>query len=252
MTGDLFVDQPGPDVASASQPRSRAAPLAERLRPSSLDEVVGQEQALAATGPLGAMVRSGRLRSLVLWGPPGCGKTSIARLLVAATGGQMLFLSAVTAGVADLRRTFDAADRIDANGGRPVLFIDEIHRFNRAQQDGLLARVEAGTITLVGATTENPSFALTSALVSRLDVVVLEPLDGAALGALLERAEARLGRPLPLDDTARDVLVGLADGDGRALLSLVEALLERGPDEPLDPAGVRALLARRRPRYDRG
>jgi putative ATPase len=214
-------------------------------------DVVGQDAALAPEGALGAMVRAGRLRSLVLWGPAGCGKTTIARLLVRETGGHLLFLSAVTAGVADLRRTFEAADKLRHAGEQPVLFIDEIHRFNKAQQDGLLARVEDGTITLVGATTENPSFALTSALLSRLEVVVLEALDPAALGVLVDRAADLLGRAMPLTAEARTALTALADGDGRYLATLIEALLEREPEAPLDERGLLARLQRRRPRYDR-
>ncbi len=247
MSGDLFADT----VATPPLPAA-LAPLAERLRPRALSDVVGQDALFGASGALGAMVDAGRLRSLVLWGPPGCGKTTIARLLVEAVGGRLSFLSAVTAGVADLRRTFDEADRWRRAGAQPVLFIDEIHRFNRAQQDGLLARVEDGTITLIGATTENPSFALTSALLSRLEVVVLAPLDLAALETLAARAEALLGTALPLEGEARALLLQLADGDGRYLATLIEALLERRPTAALDAAGLRALLQRRRPRYDRG
>ena len=251
MSGDLFA-QAAPAAAPEERPaRAETAPLAERLRPKRLQDVLGQEQALAADGALGAMVKAGRLRSLVLWGPPGCGKTTLARLLVVETGGHLLFLSAVTAGVAELRRTFEAADKLARAGARPILFIDEIHRFNKAQQDGLLARVEDGTITLLAATTENPSFALTSALLSRLEVVVLEPLSAGALEALVVRAEALLGRELPVDAAARATLVALADGDGRYLATLVEALLEREPEGVLDEAGLLARLARRRPRYDR-
>ncbi len=246
MSGDLFAGEPAPPQAVDD-----TAPLAERLRPSRLADVLGQDAVLAPGGALGAMVKAGRLRSLVLWGPPGCGKTTLARLLVRETGGHLLFLSAVTAGVAELRKTFAAADRLRAAGQRPLLFIDEIHRFNRAQQDGLLARVEDGTITLIGATTENPSFALTSALLSRLEVVVLQPLDDAALAELLARAEALIGRRLPLDDEARAALRTLADGDGRYLATLVEALLEREPEAPLDTPGLLQRLARRAPRYDR-
>ncbi|TVQ35283.1 MAG: replication-associated recombination protein A [Geminicoccaceae bacterium] len=233
-------------------PRPSAAPLAERLRPRRLDEVVGQDHLFGAAGALGAMVAGGRLRSLVLWGPPGCGKTTIARLLVEAVGARLLFLSAVTAGVADLRRVFEEADRWRRAGVQAVLFIDEIHRFNRAQQDGLLARVEDGTITLIGATTENPSFALTSALLSRLEVVVLQPLDTDALGRIVDRAETLLGASLPLQPAARALLVQLADGDGRYLATLIEALLERRPAEPLNATDLQALLQQRRPRYDRG
>ena len=249
MSGDLFADTTA--AAAAPATGTAPAPLAERLRPQRLADVVGQDAALAPEGALGAMVRAGRLRSLVLWGPAGCGKTTIARLLVRETGGHLLFLSAVTAGVADLRRTFEAADKLRHAGEQPVLFIDEIHRFNKAQQDGLLARVEDGTITLVGATTENPSFALTSALLSRLEVVVLEALDPAALGVLVDRAADLLGRAMPLTAEARTALTALADGDGRYLATLIEALLEREPEAPLDERGLLERLQRRRPRYDR-
>jgi putative ATPase len=249
VSDDLF-GEPAP-AATAPAAGGAAVPLAERLRPERLADVVGQDKALAPAGALGAMVRAGRLRSLVLWGPPGCGKTTLARLLVRATGGRLLFLSAVTAGVAELRKTFEAADKLRRAGEQPVLFIDEIHRFNKAQQDGLLARVEDGTITLLGATTENPSFALTGALLSRLEVVVLEALDPAALAVLVERAEALLGRALPLTAEARAALTALADGDGRHLATLIEALLEREPDAPLDERGLLERLQRRRPRYDR-
>ena len=249
MSGDLFADTTA--AAAAPATGTAPAPLAQRLRPQRLADVVGQDAALAPEGALGAMVRAGRLRSLVLWGPAGCGKTTIARLLVRETGGHLLFLSAVTAGVADLRRTFEAADKLRHAGEQPVLFIDEIHRFNKAQQDGLLARVEDGTITLVGATTENPSFALTSALLSRLEVVVLEALDPAALGVLVDRAADLLGRAMPLTAEARTALTALADGDGRYLATLIEALLEREPEAPLDERGLLARLQRRRPRYDR-
>jgi putative ATPase len=249
VTGDDLFGATAPVTARGP---TGTAPLAERLRPTRLEDVLGQRAALSAEGPLGAMVRAGRLRSFVLWGPPGCGKTTIARLAAEAVGARLLLLSAVTAGVADLRRTFEEADRWRRAGAQPVLFIDELHRFNRAQQDGLLARVEDGSITLIGATTENPSFALTSALLSRLEVVVLQPLDEAALEALLARAEAMLGWPLPVDADARALLVRLADGDGRYLATLVEALVERAPERPLDEAGLKVLLQRRRPRYDRG
>ncbi|MFW5679705.1 MAG: replication-associated recombination protein A [Pseudomonadota bacterium] len=247
MTTDLFGAAP-----ATTPPVPASAPLAERLRPRRLEDVVGQDHLFGEAGPLGAMIRAGRLRSLVLWGPPGCGKTTIARLLVEGVGGRLLFLSAVTAGVADLRRTFEEADRWRRAGSSPVLFIDEIHRFNRAQQDGLLARVEDGTLTLIGATTENPSFALTSALLSRLEVVVLQPLDERALDRLVTRAEGLLETPLPLEPAARRLLIDLADGDGRYLATLIEALRERRHEGRLDETELKALLQRRRPRYDRG
>ena len=245
---DLFaaLDPPTPvDTVPAD------APLAERLRPRSLDEVVGQEHLTGADGPIGRMVRAGKLSSLILWGPPGTGKTSIARLLADAVGLRFASISAVFSGVADLKRVFAEARDHARAGKRTLMFVDEIHRFNRAQQDGFLPYVEDGTVTLVGATTENPSFELNAALLSRAQVLVLRRLDTAALERLLERAEAAVGRPLPLDPAARDALVATADGDGRFLVNQAELLYAAGLDEQLDPAALGQLLQRRVAVYDK-
>lgn len=226
-------------------------PLADRLRPKRLQEVVGQDHLLAADAPIGRMLATGKLASIILWGPPGCGKTTIARLLAQQTDLEFVPLSAVFSGVADLRRVFDEARRRRDAGRGTLLFIDEIHRFNRAQQDGFLPYVEDGTVILIGATTENPSFELNPPLLSRARVLVLHRLDDAALDQLLERAEAELGRALPLDAQARASLRAVSDGDGRYLLNLVEALTELPPAPPLDAEGLMAIVQRRMPLYDK-
>src|ERR1700759_931467 len=194
------------------------SPLADRLRPQTLSEVVGQDHLLGEGGPIRRMVDSGRLGSMILWGPPGTGKTTIARLLAKAAGYEFQQLSAVFSGVADLKKAFETARNRRASGQATLLFVDEIHRFNGAQQDGFLPFVEEGIVTLVGATTENPSFELNGALLSRCQVYVLKRLDDAALATLLERAEAMESRELPVDAETRAALVSLADGDGRYLL----------------------------------
>jgi len=226
-------------------------PLADRLRPAALDAVVGQDHLLAPDAPIGRMAAAGRVTSMVLWGPPGTGKTTIARLLADVTDLAFEPLSAVFSGVADLRRVFDGARARRADGRGTLLFVDEIHRFNRAQQDGFLPYVEDGTVFLVGATTENPSFELNAPLLSRCQVLVLNRLDDAALEELLSRAEADVGRPLPLDTDARTALRAMADGDGRYLLNMAEALFEIPEDETLDPAGLAAAVQRRMPVYDK-
>jgi len=225
-------------------------PLADRLRPASLAEVVGQDHLLATDAPLGRMLAARSLSSMILWGPPGSGKTTIARLL--ALGTELVFepLSAVFSGVADLRKLFEAARGRRAMGQGTLLFVDEIHRFNRAQQDGFLPYVEDGTVVLVGATTENPSFELNAALLSRSQVLVLRRLDDSALETLLRRAEAALGNRLPLDADARVALKAMADGDGRYLLNMAEQLSRLGVAS-LDIAGLAAAVQRRAPLYDK-
>jgi putative ATPase len=248
---DLFAEnEPDPPASSARTEADR--PLADRLRPTVLGDLVGQEQLLRPEAPLARMLERGRLASLILWGPPGCGKTTLARLLAREVHEPLMALSAVMAGVADLRKSFEEARKQRARGRRPILFIDEIHRFNRTQQDGLLHEVEDGTVTLIGATTENPSFALTPALISRSHVLVLERLTDAALLTLLERAEAALGRALPLDAAAKARLAELADGDGRYLLNLVETLADLPPESVLDSEALAEHLQRRLPLYDKG
>lgn len=245
---DLFADDPPPEPPPP--PPAPDAPLAERLRPRVLADVVGQEPLTGPEGTLTRMLAAGSLPSLILWGPPGTGKTTIARLLAAEAGLRVAELSAVFSGVADLKRAFAEAREMARAGRRTLLFIDEVHRFNRAQQDSLLPVVEDGTVVLVGATTQNPSFELNAALLSRAQVLVLHRLDAAALEALLARAEAAEDRALPLTAEARAALIADADGDGRFLLNGAEALFALGEVEPLDPPALARLLARRMPVYD--
>jgi len=238
------------DLFEASGVHPPDAPLAERLRPASLDEVVGQDHLLGEGGPVRRMIEAGRLGSMILWGPPGTGKTTIARLLAKAAGYQYQSISAVFSGVADLKKAFEQARVRRAAGQSTLLFVDEIHRFNRAQQDGFLPFVEEGVVTLVGATTENPSFELNGALLSRSQVFVLKRLDDTALDQLLIRAGDSEGRSLPLTPEARQALLALADGDGRYLLTMAETLFAL-PDDPLDVQGLAGTLQKRAPAYDK-
>ena len=243
---DLFSDA---DADTKSTPRTR--PLADRLRPKKLSDVIGQAQVLGPDAPLGAMVAAGNLSSLIFWGPPGVGKTTIARLLADHTDLHFEQISAIFSGVADLKKVFEAARLRTSNGRGTLLFVDEIHRFNKAQQDSFLPYMEDGTILLVGATTENPSFELNSALLSRSQVLILERLSLAELELLAQRAEQELDAGLPLTGEAREALLEMADGDGRSLLNLIEQVMGWRIDEKLDPATLGARLSRRAAQYDK-
>jgi len=226
-------------------------PLADRLRPKRLSEVIGQQQVLGPEAPLTVMLAAGALGSLVFWGPPGVGKTTIARLLAHETDLHFVQISAIFTGVPDLKKVFEAARIRRQNGQGTLLFVDEIHRFNKAQQDGFLPHMEDGTILLVGATTENPSFELNAAVLSRAQVLVLERLDLKDLELLAQRAEQELDRALPLNGPAREALLEMADGDGRALLNLIEQVMAWTVEAPLDPTALSSRLMRRAAQYDK-
>ncbi|RYH04397.1 replication-associated recombination protein A [Salipiger sp. IMCC34102] len=242
---DLFGDDPAPE------PSSGPRPLADRLRPRALSEVIGQRQVLGPEAPLGAMLESGALSSLVFWGPPGVGKTTIARLLADETDLHFVQISAIFTGVPELRKVFEAAKLRRRNGQGTLLFVDEIHRFNKAQQDSFLPHMEDGTILLVGATTENPSFELNAAVLSRAQVLILTRLEEADLESLAKRAEQELGRPLPLDASARAALINMADGDGRSLLNLIEQVAAWKTDTALGVETLTSRLMKRATKYDK-
>jgi putative ATPase len=226
-------------------------PLADRLRPQRLEEIVGQDHLIGPNAPIGRMLAAGQISSMILWGPPGCGKTTLARLIAEKVDLHFEMLSAIFSGVAELRKIFEAAKQRRTMGRGTLLFIDEIHRFNRSQQDGFLPHVEDGTIVLVGATTENPSFELNAALLSRCQVFVLNRLHESDLETLLKRAEELMGFALPLNPEARTALIAMADGDGRYLLNMAEELFRLPPDLILDAAGLAKAVQRRAPLYDK-
>ncbi len=250
---DLFT-QKTEKMAGKAGEKAGPRPLADRLRPAELGDVVGQDHLLGPGGPLRKMADSGVLASMILWGPPGCGKTTLARILARHSGLHFEQISAIFSGVAELRRVFDSARIRHQNGQGTLLFVDEIHRFNKSQQDAFLPVMEDGTITLIGATTENPSFELNAALLSRAQVFVLKRLDESALDSLIERAEKEAGEKLPLTPEARDLLKTLADGDGRYILSMTEQMFAQSAKNKteIDPKALLELVQRRAPLYDKG
>ena len=246
---DLFAEKSEKNVGAAHQNR----PMADILRPDALDDVVGQDHLLGVEGTLRRMVEAGALSSLILWGPPGCGKTTIARILAQHSDLHFEQISAIFSGVADLRKVFESAKIRKTNGQGTLLFVDEIHRFNKSQQDAFLPVMEDGTITLIGATTENPSFELNAAVLSRAQVFVLKRIDEDGLEILLNRGEERQERTLPLDAQARDLLKTMADGDGRYTLSMAEQIFAQvDGDVTLDSEALLNMMQRRAPLYDKG
>ncbi len=246
---DLFAQKTAKNDDAAHQNR----PLADLLRPNTLENVVGQDHLLGGDGALKTMVEAGALSSLILWGPPGCGKTTIARILANHSDLHFEQISAIFSGVADLRKVFEGAKIRKTNGQGTLLFVDEIHRFNKSQQDAFLPVMEDGTITLIGATTENPSFELNAAVLSRAQVFVLKRLDEEGLQDLITRAEEQKGRSLPLNDEAKELLKTMADGDGRYILSMAEQIFAQVPEgQELDPKGLLKIIQRRAPLYDKG
>jgi putative ATPase len=234
-----------------TQDKDLYRPLADRLRPASLSEIVGQDHLVCPNGPIGQMAAAGSVSSMILWGPPGCGKTTLARIMANHTDLEFEPLSAIFSGVGDLRKVFDSARIRRQNGGGTLLFVDEIHRFNKSQQDAFLPVVEDGTITLIGATTENPSFELNAALLSRCQIMVLKRLDNEALEKLISRAEEHVGRQLPLTDEAREALKNMADGDGRYILTIAERIFSQKKDKELGVDDLVSLSNKRAPLYDK-
>lgn len=248
MTMTLFSPQEEPPAEADTSVAGR--PLADQLRPKRLEDIVGQDQVIGADGTLTRLVAARKIPSLILWGPPGCGKTTLARILAQHTDQHFEQISAIFSGVAELKKVFETARfRKSQNGRGTLLFVDEIHRFNKSQMDAFLPVVEDGTITLIGATTENPSFELNAALLSRAQVVVLKRLDDAAIESLLARAEAHAGKALPLTPAARALLIAMADGDGRYALTMAEQILSAG--KQMDEVGLMATVSRRAPLYDK-
>jgi len=250
---DLFMQKTDKKDGAAQQSDDLSRPLADLLRPKTLGDVVGQGHLLGEKGSLKSMVDGGNLSSLILWGPPGCGKTTIARILSNHSDLHFEQISAIFSGVADLRKLFDSAKIRKSNGRGTLLFVDEIHRFNKSQQDAFLPVMEDGTIILIGATTENPSFELNAALMSRAQVFVLKRIDEDALEQILKRAETTMGKQLPLDEQARELLITMADGDGRYLLSMAEQIYAQAvTGEDMDSKSLLEMLQKRAPLYDKG